>query len=122
VPQSRSRRCREEQNLWPNRELNTDSSVVQHGVYTDDYCRLGCAVMQTGRGLPTFRKKVLPPSSWYKYCTLKMGTACLCETSVNFYQTTRRHIIEINFYSHGHENRSSHIATILTELSRPTLI
>jgi hypothetical protein len=63
-PQSRPGRCREEQNVCPNRELNIDSTFVHHGAHTDVYCLLGYAVMQTDTSLPTFRRNMLPPSSW----------------------------------------------------------
>jgi hypothetical protein len=39
-----------------------------HGSEYEDGCLLGCSTMQTGMGLPTFQRSVLPPSSgvWWR--------------------------------------------------------
>jgi hypothetical protein len=67
--------------------------------------------------LPTFRWKVLPTSSGYKYNPRKQLAlpACYrvlffhykyrCETSVNLYPTTRRHIPDAsNLHSYSRED------------------
>jgi hypothetical protein len=51
------------------------------GGYEDDWL-LGCCAVLSGRSLPTFQRSLLP--------ALLMEAASTSETSVNFYQTTRR--------------------------------
>jgi hypothetical protein len=57
-----------------------------HGGEYEDDCFLCCCAVQSGRSLPTFQRYLLPPSSGRWVLT--------SETSVNFYQTTRRNIPE----------------------------
>jgi hypothetical protein len=79
----------------------------------EKYCFLGCDAMYSGRSVPMFRRNVMPPASGSKsliskktarskqdaVClvsapTFKMEAVNFSETSVNFYQTTRRQIPE----------------------------
>jgi hypothetical protein len=59
-----------------------------HGDKYEDGCLLGCWAVMSGRGLPTFQKCLLPPSSGR--FALMMKAASTPNTLVNRYQTTRR--------------------------------
>lgn len=80
---------------------------------------LGCDAPCSGRSFLTFggiytasifsiNTKLRSKHSAYA-STLKMETACSSETSLNFYQSTKHHILEDNtFHSHCHKNPKSH--------------
>jgi hypothetical protein len=85
---------------------------MSEGEYEDGGL-LGCSAVSSGRSLTTFRKYLLPPSS--ERChTLMMELARTSETSVNFYQTTRRYKQEDrHLYTRRRENFKSCLVFML---------
>jgi hypothetical protein len=68
------------------------------------YCTLARGAAHGGKNVSTYLSKPLPPTS-----TLKMEYARFSETSVYFYQTTRRHTPADSIVdSHGCHNLNSH--------------
>jgi hypothetical protein len=81
-----------------------------HGEY-EDSCLLGYCAVLSGRSLPTFQRCLLPPSSGpTSIIALMMEAVSTSETSVNFYQATRRNIEEdIHLHTRRRENLKSHL-------------
>jgi hypothetical protein len=79
--------------------------------FVEDGCLLGCCAVSSCRGLPTFRRCLLPPSSGI---VLMMEAASTSETSVNLYRTTQRNNPEdSHLHTCRRENMKSHLFLLL---------
>ena len=80
-------------NLSKGKPTSVSYELFQEGVHKtehvhyEDYCRLGCDAVWSGKRVPTFQAKLLSPRF-----TLKMETASPSETLLHFYENSRRHI------------------------------